>query len=208
MTGGLLRGAAAAVLALLLAVTGGVSAAFAHTQLTNSVPTSGATVERTPGSIQLSFTEPIDARLASVVVVGPKGENLAVGSPRQSGPGLIQPMTASREPGRIRVAYRVVSLDGHPVSDSYSFTVRKGDPNAPVAPQDQSTPGATASGDTGVSAGLLVGGLAVLALLVGGALVARRRARAADSAPEPVAPSGPPDPSSSQNASQTTRPRP
>jgi copper resistance protein C len=211
MTGGLargvLRGCAAAALAALFAVIGGASTAYAHTQLINSVPAAGTSLERTPGSIQLSFTEPIDARLASVVVVGPKGENLAVGQARQSGSGLMQPITASREPGRVRVAYRVISLDGHPVSDSFSFTVQKGDPNAPVAPQAQSTPGGTAGGDTGLNTGLVGGAVAVLALLVVGALVARRRARPADSAPEPVAPSGSSGPSPSAHASQPTRPR-
>jgi copper resistance protein C len=209
MTGGLTRGllrcAAAAALTLLFAVTGGVSTAFAHTQLVNSVPAAGASLERTPGSIQLSFTEPIDAQVASVVVVGPKGESLAVGPPRQSGPGIMQPITASREPGRIRVSYRVISLDGHPVSDSFTFTVLNGDPNAPVAPQAQTTPGAP-SGDTGLSAGLLVGGVAVLALLVGGAFVARRRARPG-SGPEPAVRSGPPGPAPSQNGSAATEPQ-
>jgi len=208
LTGGLLRCAAAAALVVLFAVTGGASAAFAHTQLVNSVPAAGASLERTPGSIQLSFTEPIDARLASVVVVGPKGESLAVGPPRQSGSGLMQPITASREPGRIRVAYRVISLDGHPVSDSFTFTVLKGDPNAPLAPQGQSTTGGAAGGDTGLSSGLLVGGVAVLALLVGGALVARRRSRPDESAPEPAAPGGAPRPGPSHQASPTTPPRP
>ena len=210
MTGGLLRCAAAAVLALLFAATGGASTAFAHTELTNAVPAAGVSLERTPGSIQLSFTEPIDAGLASVVVLGPNGESLTVGPPRQSGPGLMQPLTASHEPGRIRVAYRVVSLDGHPVSDSYSFTVLTGDPNAPVAPQAQNTPGGTPTGDTGLSTGLLVGGAVVLALLVGGALVARRRARPADSLTEPAAPSGSagPSPSASQGTSRPTRSTP
>jgi len=212
MTGGLLRCAVAAVLALLFAVTGGAQTAFAHTELTNSVPGDGASLERTPGSIQLSFSEPVDARLASVVVVGPKGENLAVGPPRQSGPGVMQPLTASREAGRIRVSYRVISLDGHPVSDTFSFTVLRGDPNAPLAPQTQDTPGGAGTGDSGLSAWLLAGALAVLALLVGGAVVARRRTRPRGPAPEPADPAGPPGgsprPASSQGASRTPRSTP
>lgn len=206
MTGGLLRCAAAAVLALLFAVTGGVSTALAHTELTNAVPAAGVSLQRTPGSIQLSFTEPIDAELGSVVVLGPRGENLAVGPARQSGSGLMQPITASREPGRIRVAYRVVSLDGHPVAGRYSFTVLEGDPNAALAPQAQDTPAAPASGDSGLSTGLVAGAAVVLALLVAGALVARRRARPEDSAPEPATPTGPPGPSPAQSASPSTRP--
>jgi copper resistance protein C len=212
MTGGLLRCAASAVLALLFAVTGGAATAFAHTELTNSVPADGASLQRTPGSIQLSFSEPVDAELASVVVVGPKGENLAVGPPRQSGPGVMQPITAAREAGRIRVSYRVISLDGHPVSDTYSFTVLRGDPDAPLAPETQDTPGGAATDDTGLSAGLLAGALAVLAALVVGAAVARRRTRPAGPAPEPAvpggSPSGSPGPSSSRGAPRTPRSTP
>jgi copper resistance protein C len=207
MTGGVVRCAAAAALALLFAVTGGVSTAFAHTELTNAVPAAGVSLQRTPGSIQLNFSEPIDVELASVVVLGPKGENLAVGPARQSGPGLMQPVTATREPGRIRVAYRVISLDGHPVSGSYSFTVLTGDPNAAVAPQGQDAVAEPAD-DAGLGTGLFAGAAVVLALLVVGALVARRRPRPTGSAPEPATPSGSPDPSPSQSPSQTTRSTP
>jgi len=205
MTGGVLRCAAAAVLAVLFAVTG-ASTASAHTELTNAVPAAGVSLQRTPGSIQLSFTEPIDAELASVVVLGPKGENLTVGPARQSGSGLMQPITATREPGRIRVAYRVISLDGHPVSGRYSFTVLEGDPNAALAPRSQDDPAAPASGDSGLGTGLLAGAVVVLTLLVAGAAVARRRSRPEDSAPEPAAPAEPSGPSPTHNAAPTTRP--
>jgi copper resistance protein C len=164
------------MLSLLFVVSGTVSAAYAHSELTNSVPADGVELEKTPGSVQLSFTEPVDAELASIIVRGPRGENLVVGPVRQSGPGLIQPITAAREAGTVEVAYRVVSLDGHPVSGEFTFEVLRGDPDAALGTGDGPAGAGDADGGSGGSAtGLALGGVAVLLLLVAGAVVARRR---------------------------------
>jgi copper resistance protein C len=191
MTGGLLRCAVAAALSLLFAVLGPASTGFAHTELANALPAAGTALAKTPGSVQLNFTEPIDAELARVVVLGPEGRDLAVGGARQSGPGLIQPIAAPAQAGTVEVAYRVVSLDGHPVSGTYTFDVLRGDPAA-GAPSDGGAPdqgAAGAGGDAaapagGSMAGLLLGAGAVLLVVAVGGVLARRRSRTAAPAPQ------------------------
>ncbi|MDQ4085810.1 MAG: copper resistance protein CopC [Actinomycetota bacterium] len=181
MGGGVLRGAVAAVLGALCAVSGAAATAYAHTELDNAVPAADVRVEKTPGSVQLNFTEPVDADLASVVVRGPNGQDLAAGPVRQSGPGVIQPITAAPRPGTVEVAYRVVSLDGHPVSGSYTFEVLRGDPDAAQAPGGGPLgPERTGSGaaDGSLTAPVLAAGV-VLLVVAAGAVVARRRARTA-----------------------------
>lgn len=190
MTGGLLTRCAGAVAGVLLAggvAVGSALPAYAHTELANSIPAAGVTVATTPGSVQLNFTEPIDAELADVVVRAPDGGNLAVGPARQSGPGLMQPITASPEAGQVQVAYRVISLDGHPVSGTLTFRVQRGDPDA--AGPGAGGVGSGGSGDSvggDVSlAGPLLGAGAVAAVVVAGAVLARRRRE------QPAQPGGP-----------------
>jgi copper resistance protein C len=178
MTGGLLRHATAAAVAALatLFAVGLAAPAHAHTELDNAVPAAGSNLPTAPGNIQLSFTEPIDAGLSAVVVRGPDGTNLAEGRARQSGPGLIQPMVAPAEAGRVEVAYRVVSLDGHPVSGSFTFRVLEGDPDSRAA-VPAPPPAASGGGDdTSVSPVLpVLAAAAVVLLLVAGGLRARRQ---------------------------------
>ena len=190
MTGGLLTRCAGAVAGVLLAggvAVGSALPAYAHTELANSIPAAGVTVATTPGSVQLNFTEPIDAELADVVVRAPDGRNLAVGPARQSGPGLMQPITASPEAGQVQVAYRVISLDGHPVSGTFTFRVQRGDPEAAGAGAGGVGSGGSGDGVGGdVSlAGPLLGAGAVAAVVVAGAVLARRRRE------QPAQPGGP-----------------
>jgi methionine-rich copper-binding protein CopC len=166
--------------------------ASAHTELENTVPADGARLTQTPGSVQMNFTEPVDAELASLVVRAPDGRDLTAGPARQSGPGLIQPITASPQAGTVQVSYRVVSLDGHPVTGTFAFEVLRGDPDAPQA-QDGSAAAGGGEDGSGVSlTGPLLGALAVLLLVVGGAVLARRRRDAengrAESQPHPTTP--------------------
>jgi copper resistance protein C len=204
MTGGVLtRFVAAASLSVLFLAPGLASPASAHTELDNAVPAADVTLERTPGSVQLNFTEPIDAELASVVVRGPDGANLVEGTARQSGPGLIQPIRAAARAGLVEVSYRVVSLDGHPVSGTYTFEVLRGDPNASPGEPGAGAGGASDDGaGTDVSLlGPLLGAAAVALLVLTGALLARRR-RARN------APAGGRTPLQPDAAPQTGRPAP
>ncbi|HWL97872.1 MAG TPA: copper resistance protein CopC [Nocardioidaceae bacterium] len=192
MTGGhLLRYVAASSLAVLFAVAGLASPAYAHTELDNAIPAAGSTLGTTPGTIQLTFTEPVDADLATVVVRGPDGALLSDGAVRQSATGLMQPIVPTRKAGMLEVSYRVISLDGHPVSDTFRFEVTRGDPNAQPPGSDQSqAAGAGGGGDDsgGSLTAPLIGAAAVLLLIVVGALVARRRRDSAETAQPSVSP--------------------
>jgi copper resistance protein C len=172
-----------AVCGLLLVLGGPAGTAQAHTELDNAIPAAGARLATTPGNVQLTFTEPIDAEVADIVVRGPDGQDLTVGPARQSGEGLMQPISPSAQPGRVTVAYRVISLDGHPVSDTFSFRVLRGDPSA--AGGDGSASGSGGGEDStgavggldgsGSSTGLVVGVAAVVVLLAAGGVLAHRR---------------------------------
>jgi methionine-rich copper-binding protein CopC len=119
-----LLGAAGAGLLLVV-----VAPAAAHTDLVTSTPAAGATLAAAPTAVRLVFEEPVSARLASVVVTGPDGVDHAQGAPTVAGTVVVQHLSPLTVVGRFRVAYRVVSDDGHPLKGSFSFTV-----TAPASP--------------------------------------------------------------------------
>lgn len=173
----------------------GAAPAHAHTELDYSIPADGASLGTTPGAIQLIFTEPVEAELSAVVVEGPGGSTLADGPVRQAATGLIQPLVEPPNGGTVTVTYRTVSLDGHPVTGSFSFDVARGNPDAaPPQPQNTGTEDTQAASapagddDAGAAAvWLLVGAAAVLLLVAVGAILARRRRAPATPASAPAA---------------------
>ncbi|MFD7782252.1 copper resistance protein CopC [Streptomyces nojiriensis] len=186
------RTAARALVVPLSAVLlwAGAPAASAHTDLTSSTPADGATLDALPTSIGLTFSDDMSQEYAKVALTAPDGTPAGAGEPRVDGKSALLAVKPGLPSGKYTVGYRVVSADGHPVSGSYSFTVRAAAPAAPSPTPSVSTPSAEAgaaaasptptpsarSSSDGVSSGLVVGALLVAGACAGAAvLVARRR---------------------------------
>ena len=184
------------IAAAIVGVLSTSAPASAHTDMTDSTPAASAKVRIPVADVSITFTEPIGTGPATVNVRGPEGTNLAEGKPRTSGNQVVQPIAELTAKGKYQVDYRVVGLDGHPVTGSYTFTfVPRATPSpspaavaspavettAPAiapAPSDVAAPAAATGDSQRDSSGLLVPGIGagVVALLIGGgALVARRR---------------------------------
>lgn len=121
------RGVFAAVMALfaLVASTWVAPAASAHNWLTSSNPAAGSTITSAPASVQLTFndrvlTQPSPAR---VVVTGPDGKHYETACARTTD-RQVDVAWKPGSPGTYRVEYRIVSADGHPVSNTLTFTYR------------------------------------------------------------------------------------
>ena len=97
-------------------------AAFAHSELVDSNPGEDQTVDRAVTSLRLTFEEAIDPELAHVVVAGGDG-NRSTGQVEVDGAVVIVPVHPLDVAGRYEVSYRVVSADGHPVTDHFRFEV-------------------------------------------------------------------------------------
>lgn len=186
------------VAAAIVGVLSTSAPAYAHTDITDSTPAASAKVQLPITDVSVTFTEPIGTGPATINVRGPEGTNLAEGQPRTSGNQVVQPIAELNAKGRYQVDYRVVGLDGHPVTGSYTFTfVPRATPSpspaavaspaaettAPAiapAPSDQVSPAAATGDGQRASSTLLIPGIGAgfVALLIGaGALVARRRRR-------------------------------
>ncbi|WP_406831511.1 copper resistance CopC family protein [Pedococcus sp. KACC 23699] len=187
-----------AVLGLLLGVLSsiiGAVSADAHAALKSVTPGDGSTVSTAPTTVTLSFNEPIGTTFATVTVTGPSG-NVGNGRPKVEGTTVTEELDADLPNGVYKVAFRVVSEDGHPVSDTSSFTIKAAQssptseptmtpgnsatpPSASSTASTESPTAATASNDNGgqsMRLGLAFG-VGALAVAAGTALVAAARRR-------------------------------
>ncbi|MFN8110118.1 MAG: copper resistance protein CopC [Thermoleophilia bacterium] len=105
-----------------LAVTAGV--ALGHAGLKSSSPANGATVKHLPGTVRVTFDEPI-ARVSSVTVrSGATDHATRVRlNPRNHAQVLVG--TRSDTTGRYRVRWTIVADDGHRETGTFTFTVTR-----------------------------------------------------------------------------------
>lgn len=117
-------------LLVLLAIAAAPTAARAHTDLVSSDPASGDRLEGLPATVELSFSGPVDPRLATVVLTAPggrtEGESLIIRA--EAGASVLQAAISSGQRADARagtwtVDYRVTSTDGHPIQGSVKFAV-------------------------------------------------------------------------------------
>ncbi|AVT30853.1 copper resistance protein CopC [Plantactinospora sp. BC1] len=164
------------------------SPASAHAQLLGSDPRADSTVTTPLDEITLTFNEPVRGNFSTIVVTGPDGTRHGAGQPRTIDKQVHLAVEPVRS-GGYRVAYRVVSADGHPIQGQFRFTVTLSpalEPTAaPVAPAASDGPSASpaagaANGDTGGAGLRQVGAVGLGVALVGaGFLLLRRRRRTA-----------------------------
>ncbi|WP_404352948.1 copper resistance protein CopC [Phycicoccus jejuensis] len=178
-----------------------------HAQLLKTSPEDGASVE-TADAVTMTFSEDVNEEFLQVKVEGPGGDE-ADGAPTVDGSTVTQALPDDLPAGEHEVTYRVVSVDGHPVSGSLTFTTTQEAASAAPTPStsptgsasSSATPAGTASPSpsaTDVAAGetssggagwfLPVGLVVLLLLLVGGGVLLARGGRGrADGPSDPVA---------------------
>ena len=112
--------ALAAVIALAPA------SSFSHSLLVRSQPAQRSTVTRPPERVQMWFSERLEPAYAAASVWNEAGRQVDGGdaSVDQNDPTLLSVSTPNLGPGRYTVRFRVLSVDGHVVESSYTFTVR------------------------------------------------------------------------------------
>jgi copper resistance protein C len=99
---------------------------LAHASLVKSAPARRAVLFKAPPKIQLWFSEKLEARFSSLMVVDSAGRrvdlgNVAVdaGDSKQLSVGVI-PLP----PGQYRIKFRVLSVDGYVLEEDFPFTIR------------------------------------------------------------------------------------
>ena len=114
--------ASALVLAVFTTVISATSAA-AHAELVRITPERDARLTAAPTDVVLEFSEPVSASFATVLVTTAGGVAVTRGRPAVAGARITQALSSGLGTGAYRVAFRVVSADGHPVTGESGFTL-------------------------------------------------------------------------------------
>jgi len=114
--------ASALGVALFTAVFSATSAA-AHAELVTITPEGNARLTVAPTEVVLEFSEPVSASFVTVLVTTTGGAVVTRGKPAVVGARITQALNPSLDSGTYRVAFRVVSSDGHPVTGESGFTL-------------------------------------------------------------------------------------
>ena len=115
---------------LLFAMCGSSTDAAAHARLVKSIPAANALLSKAPRLIALWFNEPSEIAFSTIEVRDEHGHGLATGAVHaRDSKALEIPLLTTLPPGRYRVKYRVLSVDGHVIDASFKFELRK--PEAP-----------------------------------------------------------------------------
>jgi methionine-rich copper-binding protein CopC len=168
---------AVAIGGLVVAALGIAGTASAHATLLLTDPADGSRVAKLPGTVTLTFNQPVLAIGTVIQVVGPAGD-VAQGKPVLVDREVHQAVRPGAPNGGYRVMWRVTSADGHPISGQFAFAAGKG-ASVPAAGASVG-PLSGSSGTSGSSGGsnssliwvLITGGVSVLVAAV---LFATRR---------------------------------
>lgn len=114
--------ASALGLAVFTTVISATSAA-AHAELVKITPERNARLTVAPTEVVLEFSEPVSASFATVLVTTTGGAVVTRGTPAVVGARVTQALNPRLDAGTYRMAFRVVSADGHPLTGESGFTV-------------------------------------------------------------------------------------
>ena len=138
--------------------------AQAHVLLLRSDPEDGAVLKRAPRQAILEFNQPL-AQTAYVILTGPKGP--VTTGPLQVAAKRLTVALPKATDGHYRLAFRVISAQGHPLTSSISYLVGQEARSA----NEQSPPKSRANWSTPTGIGVAV----LLACLAAWFVVRRRR---------------------------------
>ncbi len=115
-----------ALAALTVTILLPLASTLAHSLLVRSQPERRAMVTRPPEEVRLWFGERIEPAYARLSVWDAEGKQVDAGDAAvdQADPTTLAVRTPGLRAGRYTVRYRVLSVDGHIVESSFTFTVK------------------------------------------------------------------------------------
>ena len=115
-----------ALAALTVTILLPLASTLAHSLLVRAQPERRATVTRPPEEVRLWFGERIEPAYARLSVWDAEGQQVDAGDAAvdPADPTTLAVRTPGLRAGRYTVRYRVLSVDGHIVESSFTFTVK------------------------------------------------------------------------------------
>ena len=100
--------------------------ALVHARFVGAEPSRGAGLQRGPEQVRIHFNEPIEAEFSPIEVIGPQGERVDQDNARLD-PEDVRAVEIDLEDdlpeGTYTVEWRVTSVDGHVINDTYKFSI-------------------------------------------------------------------------------------
>jgi methionine-rich copper-binding protein CopC len=126
-------------------VTSVISAApaSAHTALVKTTPAGNAQLTKAPTQVVLEFNETVGSTFTTVVVTNAAGDSVSSGKLTVLDTKVTQPLSPEMASGAYRIAYKVTSEDGHPVTGESKFTLTLASGSSPAT--SAATPSASPS---------------------------------------------------------------
>lgn len=124
----------------VLALLGAATPAAAHNVLISSDPADGARLDTAPPVVTLTFDQPVqDDGVNEIAVTGPSGGQWAEGAVEVDRTVVTRPLRPLGPAGEYVIGFRVLSADGHPVSDEIRFTLTQPGEGTEVPPTTGTT---------------------------------------------------------------------
>ncbi|ERK18006.1 MAG: copper homeostasis periplasmic binding protein CopC [Pantoea sp.] len=101
--------------------------ALAHAHLKTPVPADKSTVDASPKSLTLTFTEDVEPAFSGVEIRNAQNQTVPVGKAQinaKQHDQLIVPLSQPLPTGSYQVNWHVLSVDGHKTKGSYQFSVK------------------------------------------------------------------------------------
>ena len=112
-----------AIVAFLVVVSIGSTAAQAHAQLDHATPSVGSTVGSSPGHVTLTFTQALEPKFSGAEVRNSAGARVDTG--HSASGNTLSLSVKSLSPGAYTVSWHVLAVDTHKTQGSFSFRVGK-----------------------------------------------------------------------------------
>ena len=109
----------------MVILAGTPSAALAHAFLDNATPKVGSTVNASPKTIRIQFTQRVEAAFSHIHLIGADGKEIAMGAATTDPSDqteLSAPVSSALAPGQYEVRWDVLSVDTHRTDGHFPFT--------------------------------------------------------------------------------------
>ena len=160
---------ALASLTSLLFVLGGTSAAYGHASLTSSNPEDGSQLSAPPTFVELTFNEELLPDTVEIAVTTEAAGLIAGTEFATVGPTVQVTWPQNLPDDTYKVAYRVVSNDGHPITGAITFSYTGS--GAPAAVESEIVESETVVTETSETQDSDSTGLAPIWLIIGGLVI-------------------------------------
>jgi len=113
-------------IAIILAMWAHAAPVLAHAQLVKAEPARRAVLDKAPTQVRLWFNEEIEGAYTSLTVLGANKKPVTDAKPEvvSDDPKSVVLPLPDLKPGKYTVKFRVLSVDGHIVDESFNYKVK------------------------------------------------------------------------------------